>query len=175
MKYLKIVMVLSGVLLSCNGSENKNSGLSQGSNNNNQLKKEIIFNNNKESYGIFLDISANDSLNYEALALSLVLAGRGDAKAKHMVFYYMINIFDRNKFDLNNLSKLSEVNRNFALHYLMEAAEMNEFSSQIYLEEIYRFGIGIEKNVAKADSIIKDIKKEDATYKPLYELKNDGE
>lgn len=171
MKYFNaIVTIPVFALLSCNNNDNKKINLNHGLDTN-ELKKEIIFDNNKESYGIFLDISANDSLNYESLALSLVLADRGDINAKHMVFYHMVNIFNKNKFDLNYLGKLSDVNKNFALHYLNDAARLNNFSSQIYLEELYRFGIGVAKNETKADSILSVIKKDHKTYKPLYEIR----
>ncbi len=168
MKKLNIYIFVS-LLFSCNNNNTEKRDSPELKMNN--LKKEIVYNRNDESYGVFLDMSANDPLNYESLALSLTLADKGNPKANHMVFYYMIQIFDKNKFDLNNLNKLSEVNKNFALHYLKKAAKMNDFQSQVYLEEIYRKGIGLEINELKADSILSVLKEKDKTYKPLYELR----
>ena len=137
----------------------------------NDLKREILNDKNYESYGVFLDISGNDSLNYEPLALSLIFSKENNPDANFFVFYYMVAIFNNNRFEIDSLKNLSEVNKNFALHYLKQGAKINEFSSRTHLEEIYRRGIGIEKNEKKADSILSIIKKNDKSYVPDYELK----
>lgn len=135
------------------------------------LKREILNDKNDESYGVFLDVSGNDSLNYEPLAFSLIMAEEDNPRANFFVFEYMVAIFNHNEFEIDSLKNLSEANKNFALYYLKRGAKMNEFSSQIYLEEIYRRGIGIEKNEKKADSILSIIKKDHKSYVPDYELK----
>lgn len=135
------------------------------------LKKEIINDHNNESYGIFLDLSANDSLNYESLAFSLLLANEDNPRANHFVFYEMVSLFNKKEYNIDNLEKLSKVNRDFALYYLKRAAKMNEFVSQSDLEEIYRRGIGVEKNEKKADSLLFILKKRQKSYVPDYELK----
>lgn len=62
---------------------------------------------------------------------------------------------------------ICQVNKHFALYHLEKAASMNEKRAQFYLEEIYRKGIGIEKNEQKADSIFNILVKNE-TYKEVY-------
>ena len=170
MKYFNFFFISVFLLYSCNG-KNRNSSSNENLNSSN-LKKEIIFNNDIESYGVFLDISANDTLNYESLSISLMLADRGNAKANFMVFYHLISTYHFNKYNLQHINQLSTVNKNFALYYLIRSAKMNDFAGQIALEEIYRAGIGLEKNKAKADSILTILKSKNPSFIPSYMEKN---
>lgn len=166
MKKISIFIILFA-FISCKNSK-KNTDIPQLKID--DLKRDILNHQDNESYGIFQDLSANDSLNYEPLSFSLILAEKNNPRANFFVFYYMVAIFNNNRFEIDNLKNLSEVNKNFALHYLKHGAKMNEFSSRTHLEEIYRRGIGIEKNEKKADSILSIIKKNDKSYVPDYEL-----
>ena len=167
MKKISVFIVLAAIAFSCTKKETYyNPQLKI-----DDLKKEIINDHNNESYGIFLDLSANDSLNYESLAFSLLLANEDNPEANYFVYHYMVSIFNKKEYDIDNLKNLSEVNRDFALYYLKRAAKMNEFSSQSDLEEIYRRGIGIEKDEKKADSLLFILKKGQESYVPDYELK----
>lgn len=134
-----------------------------------QLKKEIIYDKNLESYGVFLDVSANDSLNYESLSFSMLLSDDKNAKANLMVFMQMVEIFNKKKFSIKKFKNLPKANRDFAFYHLERAACLNYFPGQVYLEEIYRKGIGIDKNEIKADSI-NDVLQKQEDYKDEYRL-----
>lgn len=133
------------------------------------IKQEIINDRDQQAYGIFLDVSANDSLNYEALSFSILLANQKNGQANLMVFVQMIEIFNKKKFFVKDFENLSEINKHYALHHLQEAASLQNTRGQLYLEEIYRRGIGVEKNEKKADSIHKVLLKS-KTYKEEYKF-----
>ena len=164
-KNLLFISILS--IISCNNEKQKTISSSQL--NINDLKKEIIYDKNIESYGVFLDISGNDSLNYESLPLSMLLADDKNAKANVMVFIQMVEVFNKKKFSIKMFKDLPEANRDFAFYHLEKAAAMGYFSGQVYLEEIYRKGIGIEKNEMKADSILNVLRKQEG-YKDEHKL-----
>ena len=164
-KTLLFILILS--IISCKNE--KKTTISSSQLNINDLKKEIIYDRNTESYGIFLDISGNDSLNYESLPLSMLLADDKNAKANVMVFIQMVEVFNKKKFSIKKFKDLTEANRDFAFYHLEKAAGMGSFSGQVYLEEIYRNGIGIDKNERKADSILNVLRKQEG-YKDEHRL-----
>lgn len=125
------------------------------------LKKEIVYDKNLESYGVFLDLSANDSLNYEALSFSILLADDTNAKANMMVFIQMVEVFNKKKFSIKKFNDLPGANKNFAFFHLKKAAVLEYFPAQVYLEEIYRKGIGVDKNEMKADSILNILRRKE--------------
>lgn len=72
-----------------------------------RIKSEFIDEKNIESYRVLLDMNANDSLNYESLAFSLLLADEQNSQASMMVFVYMIELFNKKQFDINKFGNLS--------------------------------------------------------------------
>lgn len=139
----------------------------------NPIKQEIINDRDQQAYGIFLDVSANDSLNYECLPFSILLADENNPKANEMVFIQMVEVFNKKKFHIESFGNLSEINKSYAFHHLRKAATLGQISAQIYLEEIYRQGIGIEKNERKADSVRSVLLKREG-YKEEYKFLEPG-
>jgi hypothetical protein len=167
------ILFLTLFFISCiNKNENANSSTQL---NLNDLKKEIIYDKNNESYGVYLDVSYNDSLNYENLPMSILIAENenGNAKASVMIFKQMIELFNKKKFSIKNFQDLPDIERNFAFSHLKKAASMDNFSAQVYLEVIYRKGIGVDKNEIIADSII-NILRSQKGYKEIYRLSEAG-
>ncbi|MDR6969680.1 hypothetical protein J2X31_003714 [Flavobacterium arsenatis] len=168
MKNVKKILIFSILAtISCNNE--KENPISSSQLNINGLKKEIVYDKNIESYGVFLDISSNDTLNYESLPFSILMANEQNPKASVMVFVQMIEVFNKKKFTIKKFSDLPEANKDFALYYLKKGAEMGSVSGQVYLEEIYRKGIGVEKNEMKADSILNVLRKQKG-YKDEHRL-----
>ena len=123
------------------------------------LKREVIYDRDEVSYGVLLDLNANDSLNYESLSFSLLFADKENAHANLMVFTEMIKVFNKKKFSLSKFNDLSQINKDFAIYHLKKSANLGNISGQIYLEKIYRKGIGIERNEVLADSLLCILKK----------------
>jgi hypothetical protein len=147
---IKYFIVLSLIFFSCNDIKRSSSQEL----NVIKLKQEIINSKDNESYGVILDLNANDSLNYESLSFSLLMADEDNAHANLMVFTEIIRVFNNNKFSLKKFEELNQKNRDFAFYHLCKAASLEHISGQIYLEEIYRKGIGVEENQMLADSIL---------------------
>src|SRR5690606_33837204 len=114
-------------------------------------------------------------LNYESLPLSILVAERdkGNAKASIMIFKQMIELFNEKKFSVSKFQDLPDIEKNFAFSHLKKAASMDNFSAQVYLEVIYRNGIGIKKNEVIADSIINLLRSKEG-YKEIYRLSEPG-
>jgi hypothetical protein len=52
-------------------------------------------------------------------------------------------------------ANLNEAQRQFALYYLNKSAKQRNIGGVTVLERLYRNGIGLKKNIEKADSILK--------------------
>lgn len=117
----------------------------------------------------------NESKRLELLPYSLIMVER------HKKYEYCTDVFEgvleistskkRNDyFDgeddslikyLKNIEQLTKAQKAYAISYLELGAKNNEFGSVRFLEVMNRHGLGVEKNLKKADSLISVLMKID--------------
>lgn len=77
-----------------------------------------------------------------------------------MVFESIIALNNNNEYnDITDFAKINEKAKNEALKYLEKGASINDINCMSKLAEIYRNGIGVEKDIKKADELKKKIEK----------------
>ncbi|UIR55059.1 hypothetical protein LZQ00_12295 [Sphingobacterium sp. SRCM116780] len=128
---------------------------------NNQIEeyqKNVI---NKGDVGSFsrLLIHYDNLSNYKELhKYALIMADKyNNGAGCNQVFVDIVAINNNNDFDINALLRLNEKDKSTALKYLKKGALLNDIESILMLAEIYRNGIGVEKDVKKADELKKKI------------------
>lgn len=139
-------------------------------------KYDVKINGNDASYNeLELYYNYNDSKKEDILPYSLIMV------EKHKKFKYSSNVFE-NLLDLytgsklnydgtdsslipylNNIKKLNVDQRNYLFYFLDLGAKNRSMANIRYLEILNREGIGVNKNIQKADSlriILNELKKE---------------
>lgn len=129
---------------------------------NNQIeeyKKNVI---SKGDYNSFtrLIIHYEDKSNYKELQkYALIMADKynsGDGCSQ--VFINIVAMNNNNEYyDITDFAKLNEENKSTALKYLKKGSSLNDIDCMSMLAEIYRNGIGVEKDIKKADELKKKI------------------
>lgn len=109
----------------------------------------------------------NESKRLELLPYSLIMV------EKHKKYRYCTDVFigileiytDKNFYDyfngeeesliqyLKNIEQLNNRQKSYAISYLELGAKNDEFGSVRFLQVMNRYGLGVEKNVKKADSL----------------------
>lgn len=108
-----------------------------------------------------LAIHYEDRSNYKELQkYALIMANKynnGDGCSQ--VFVNIVAINNNNEYyDITDFAKINEKAKNEALRYLEKGVSLNDINSTSMLAEIYRNGIGVEKDVKKADELTRKIK-----------------
>ncbi|MFV8351757.1 hypothetical protein [Flavobacterium sp. XS2P14] len=109
--------------------------------------------------------SYNDSRKEEILPYTLIIVEKYK-RYNHCItaFNNLIEFYTGEKFQydgtdkslvkyLRNIKKLNQEQRNFLLYFLKLGATNNDIGSVTYLELLNREGVGIDKNLKKADSL----------------------
>ncbi|RNA61782.1 sel1 repeat family protein [Chryseobacterium nematophagum] len=106
-----------------------------------------------------LAIHYEDKFDYKELQkYALIMANQynnGDGFSQ--AFVNIIAMNNNNEYDITNLAKLNEKAKSEALESLEKGAKLNDIHCMSMLAEIYRNGIGVEKDVRKADKLKKKI------------------
>ncbi|MCC2590603.1 hypothetical protein [Chryseobacterium sp. MFBS3-17] len=103
-----------------------------------------------------------DKSKYKELQkYALIMADKynnGDGYSQ--VFECIIALNNNNEYnDITDFAKINEKAKNEALKYLEKGASINDINCMSELAEIYRNGIGVEKDIKKADELKKKIEK----------------
>jgi hypothetical protein len=111
--------------------------------------------------------SYNESKKLELLPYSLIMVER-HKKYKYCtdVFEDILEIFTGKNFNdyfngedeslikyLKSMEQLNKVQKAYAISYLELGAKNNQFGSVRYLQVLNKYGLGVEKNLKKADSL----------------------
>lgn len=129
-------------------------------------KYNVKFKGDEHSFGeLELYYSYNNLRKEELLPYSLIIVEKYK-KYKHCttVFNNLIEFYTEEEFQydgtensieiyLENFEKLNNDQKNYLLYFLKLGATNNDIGSLIYLELLNRKGIGIDKNLKKADSL----------------------
>lgn len=126
-----------------------------------EFQKKVIDKGDVYSFNR-LAIYYEDKSNYKELQkYALIMADKynsGDGYSQ--VFVNIIAINNNNEYnDITDLAKINEKAKNEALKYLEKGALLNDTNCISILQKIYRNGIGVDKNVKKADELKEKIKK----------------
>ena len=92
---------------------------------------------------------------YNELPFSLMMI-KSNNKYDHgyyEFFYTYMMISNSNKFDLNHINKFEKPERDYLIFLLNKGAKKESYSSREALNYYYKNGIGVEKNLKKADSL----------------------
>jgi TPR repeat protein len=107
----------------------------------------------------------NPTYSYEYLSTSIIMAEKYNIKsANYGVYYSMVKIYNNNKYTSYLFKNLNFQQREFALYYLQRGAEKENLSCVVELARIYRYGIGCNKNLKKAENLEKILIKSDPSY-----------
>lgn len=129
---------------------------------NNQIeeyKKNVINKGDALSFTKLI-IHYEDKSNYRELQkYTLIMADKynnGDGCSQ--AFVNIIAMNNNNKYnDLTDLDRINEKAKKEALKYLEKGSSLNDIDCMSMLSDIYRNGIGVEKDVKKADELKKKI------------------
>ncbi len=132
--------------------------------NNNKVKefqKNVIDKGDPDSF-VKLIIHYQDKSNYKELhKYSLIMADKyNNGDGYNMVFESTIALNNNNQYsDITDFAKINEKAKRESLKYLEKGASLNDINCMSMLAEIYRNGIGVEKDIKKADELKKKIEK----------------
>ena len=119
-----------------------------------KLRDQAILHGDPSTHGTFLEYASNYGDPYENLSVSLLVNHKHKTpESFYWTFTGIIELQNDRKFKVSYLQKLDDANRQFAFHYLLEAAKRDYISAQADLEKVYRNGYGFEKDPHKADSM----------------------
>ncbi|WP_370901637.1 hypothetical protein [Chryseobacterium gossypii] len=126
-----------------------------------EFKKEVINKGDNYSFNR-LAIHYIENSNYKELhKYSLIMANKynkGDGYSQ--AFEDIVAMNNNNTYeDISDFAKINEKAKNEALKYLKKGASLNDINCMSKLQEIYRNGIGVEKDVKKADELKKKMEK----------------
>lgn len=119
------------------------------------LKANVINSGDNYSYTRLVLYYENKSNYYELLPFSHVMAFKyKKGNGYLMVYKDLIKLSNNDIFDQRAIVKLSNENKKIILNYLENGAKLiKDGDCRYFLEKHYRFGIGVERNIIKADSI----------------------
>ncbi|RNA61787.1 sel1 repeat family protein [Chryseobacterium nematophagum] len=124
-----------------------------------EFKKNVINKGDPDSFVKLIIHYGNLSDYKELYKYALIMANQynsGDGYS--MVFESIIAMNNNDEYyDITDLAKINEKAKVEALKYLEKGAKLNDINCMSKLQEIYRNGIGVEKNVKKADELEKKI------------------
>jgi TPR repeat protein len=125
-----------------------------------EYKKGVIDKGDPNSFTRLI-IHYEDKSNYKELhKYALIMADKyhsGDGYSQ--VFIDIIAMNNNNEYDdITDFSKINEKAKSEALKYLEKGAKLNDIDCMSMLAEIYRNGIGVEKDAKKADELTRKIK-----------------
>lgn len=126
-----------------------------------EFQKNVIYKGDIYSFNR-LAIHYEDKSNYKELQkYALTMADKynnGDGCSQ--VFVNIVAMNNNNEYyDITDFAKLNEKAKSEALKYLEKGVSLNDINSASMLAEIYRNGIGVDKDVKKADELKEKIKK----------------
>ncbi|CAA7389953.1 sel1 repeat family protein [Chryseobacterium fistulae] len=121
-------------------------------------KKNVINKGDQDSF-IRLVVHYGNLSNYEGqYKYALIMANKyNNGDGCNIVFMSIIAMNNNNDFNINYLATLNKKEKTEALKYLEKGAKLNDIDCMSMLAEIYRNGIGVEKDVRKADKLKKKI------------------
>ncbi|CAA7193827.1 hypothetical protein [Chryseobacterium potabilaquae] len=121
-----------------------------------EFKKNVIKKGDQDSF-VRLVIHYGNLSNYEEqYKYALIMANKyNNGDGCNIVFMSIIAMNNNNHFNINALAILNKKAKSEALRYLEKGAKLNDINCMSMLAEIYRNGIGVEKDVKKADKLKK--------------------
>ncbi|WP_128414555.1 hypothetical protein [Chryseobacterium sp. Leaf201] len=118
------------------------------------LKNDIIENGNEYSYIKLSTYNENMKFYGETLPFSLIMINKYNYKRGYdIIAEEMIAINNNGLYDIKYLKNLNAGDRDFVLYYLKLGLKEEDIESIFLFEKIYRNGLGINKNIKKADSL----------------------
>ncbi|CAA7193823.1 sel1 repeat family protein [Chryseobacterium potabilaquae] len=124
-----------------------------------EFKKNVISQGDPDSF-VKLIIHYGDLSDYKELyKYAIIMANEyNSGDGCNMTFESIIAMNNNNEYyDITDLAKINEKAKFEALKYLEKGAKLNDINCMAKLQDIYRNGIGVEKDVKKADKIKKKI------------------
>ncbi len=129
---------------------------------NNQIeeyKKDVVSNGDPDAFTRLIIHYGNIPDYKELYKYALIMADKynsGDGYS--MVFESIIALNNNNEYyDITDFAKINEKAKTEALKYLEKGASINDINCMSKLAQIYRNGIGVEKDIKKADELKKKI------------------
>lgn len=126
-----------------------------------EYQKNVINKGDPNSF-VKLIIHYSNLSDYKKLyKYALIMANKyNSGDGYNMVFESIIAMNNNSEYyDITDFSKINEKAKSEALKYLEKGAELNDINCMSKLQEIYRNGIGVEKDIKKADELKKKIEK----------------
>lgn len=118
-----------------------------------EAKTRVIDAQDVDSYSS-LDGYYSDSERYlEKLPYDLIMSNDNFASGNFNFYTNYIRIRNSGKFERTFIKKLDIPEKNFLIYFLKKGALKDDMDCQIELFHIYNEGIGIEKDIKKADSL----------------------
>lgn len=125
------------------------------------LKKNILNKGDELSFNKLVIYYENESNFKELDKYSIIMTDKynsGDGYSQRFINTVAIN--NNNIYsDISDFAKINDNVKNEALSYLERGVEINDINCISMLSNIYRNGIGVEKDDIKADKLKKRIKK----------------
>lgn len=126
-----------------------------------EYKKNVICKGDPDSFTRLIIHYGNLPDYKELNKYALIMADKyNSGDGYNMVFESIIAMNNNNEYDdITDFAKINEKAKLEALKYLEKGAKLNDINCMSKLQEIYRNGIGVEKNVKTADELKKKIEK----------------
>lgn len=126
-----------------------------------EYQKNVINNGDPDSFVKLIIHYGNLSDYKELYKYALIMANEyNSGDGYNMAFESIIAMNNNNEYyDITDFAKINAKAKSEALKYLKKGASLNDINCMSKLQEIYKNGIGVEKDVKKADEIKKKIEK----------------
>lgn len=126
-----------------------------------EYKRKVISKGDPDSFTKLIIYYGNIPDYKELNKYALIMADKySSGDGYNMVFESIIAMNNNNEYyDITDFAKLNEEAKKEALKYLQRGAKLNDINCMSKLQEIYRNGIGVNKDLKKADELKKKIEK----------------
>lgn len=142
------------------------------------LKNEAIEKGIDDSFGrLVLYYSYNPNKEYELLSIAIVMAEKyNNERAYRVIYDLIIKLYNKGKYSIYFFEKLKNPQKDFAFYYLEKGAEENSLVCIQEIGRLYRYGIGVDKNIELAEKygaiLLKNQPDYDFKRADEYEMKN---
>ncbi len=123
-----------------------------------ELKKKIYTTGDEAAFTDLILKTGNTQYPYEILPYAIIMANKyNNGEGCHQVLLGMMYINNPNihGYDLSKIDLFSETDKQFVISYLIKGAKLNNINCILALEEMYRNGWGVSKDIQKADELEK--------------------
>lgn len=159
MKKKIIIVILTLVILSC--SRKDDSKVIDSKEDLAELKFKVVEKGDENAFTDLILRIGNSTSQYEILPYAMIMANKyNSGEGCHQVLLGILSVNNTNKYgyDASLIGKFNDIDKKNVIFYLKKGSILKNENCILSLEEMYRNGWGVKKDILKADSLRKEYK-----------------